>query len=156
MNIKKILPIALIGSGLIGLFVYLTGKAEAGEFPCPHCTQTFSSLEELNAHIASAHPGQSPIEPIEPIDAEEHICPICGAKMHPIITTAGIIGYRCPNEKWCAKENNYVHDWSKERCEILKQYKCGVCGVTFATQEECMAHKKDKNHLPNVPCAVLK
>jgi len=36
-----------------------------GAFACPYCSQTFNTLQELVDHVASEHPDEPPIQPID-------------------------------------------------------------------------------------------
>lgn len=106
MNIKKILPVVLVGSGLIGLFYFLTKRAEAeefepeegtdyettpeGKYKCLICEKEFDSLTALATHMLIDHA----------VKPREYKCYLCGAKFtsqldlnrhiinkHPLTTT---------------------------------------------------------------------
>ena len=54
-----------------GAKIYITGRnievapvLPPPVYTCPYCGETFDTLEELNAHIASEHPGLPPVRGI--------------------------------------------------------------------------------------------
>lgn len=68
---KKIPTSIIVGAGAVvagiaGTFIYLATRAWAAppkEYCCPYCPDCFSTLEELQDHVRSAHPGERiPIE----------------------------------------------------------------------------------------------
>jgi len=59
---KMIAGLGLIGGAFILLASGIRKKPSPPTFACPYCPETFATLEELMEHIASAHPGQPPVE----------------------------------------------------------------------------------------------
>lgn len=68
---RKIPTGIIVGGGvaaavITGTLIYLAARAWAappGKYACPYCGATFSTLEELQDHVRSAHPGERiPIE----------------------------------------------------------------------------------------------
>ena len=65
--LKAVIGLA-IASGLAGI-VYLAtkvkAKAKPREYNCPFCEATFTTYEDLVAHVQLAHPGERIPLPIE-------------------------------------------------------------------------------------------
>jgi len=59
---KRGLAIIFAAGGLgLGLWAFLSRKAKAvppGVYTCPHCGLTFSTYDELVAHVQNTHPGE--------------------------------------------------------------------------------------------------
>lgn len=71
----------LIGAALLAGLALTIGKQVSAEeppmeFECPHCDEVFSSLEELIAHIESAHSN---------ISTNEFVCPYCSNSYQTIV-----------------------------------------------------------------------
>jgi hypothetical protein len=70
MEKNKIAPLIILGSLAVGgmLIFALSQKAKAvppGQWTCPYCQATFSSYEDLVAHVQSIHPGERIPLPID-------------------------------------------------------------------------------------------
>ena len=48
-----------------GMLEGVVPQPTPGAFACPYCDQSFDTLDELVEHVASEHPDEPPIQPIE-------------------------------------------------------------------------------------------
>ncbi|GAI61731.1 unnamed protein product, partial [marine sediment metagenome] len=67
-----IVPVAIAGVAALGGIIYLATREEAPPtvYTCPYCGATFTTEEELLAHIEAEHPEAPPVV---------YTCAICGA-----------------------------------------------------------------------------
>jgi len=62
-GMMAIVMVAMIAQVLQGF----APTPKAKEFLCPYCNQSFATLDELVNHVATDHPDQPPIQPIDVI-----------------------------------------------------------------------------------------
>ena len=122
---KKIIGV-IAGVGL-ALMVALKAKAAPAVPTCSYCGATFSTLEELNAHITEGHTCSycgNTFRTEAQRDAHivsVHTCPLCGATFF-------------------TKAERDAH--------VTEVHTCPLCGATFLTQGERDAHVTEVHTCP--------
>lgn len=129
--------------------------------PCPFCQGSFSTLKELEEHIADSHPkSEAPPNPKTSDNKKSYDCKYCGRilcsayslrnhlEIHekPKILECKSCSLRFRDE---SKLKNHIC-WKKDILNLPKSFICDFCGKGFDTNKKLYNHKathtRDKFH----------